>query len=299
MPATSRNVIQLKTAGPRQISPEQLQRWIRDPSPRSELDVLLTPDLARMLLKCNESGKTNRHMVRSHILAIRHAIASGSWENTGEPIIVSDEKLLNDGQYRCEAVVATNTPIVVDLRFGIKRHAFCWTNSGRHRGGGDALSILGLPNAHTVASVARVVVAYARGLPEAYLRPIGNGEIADAVARWPELPDTTRLTVGRQIPPFRNGMIGAIGFFAYRTGPRAQFEDFIATMFSGTGTASDPAHQWREYIVRNPMAIGSKTARLTVLALGIIAWNQYRRGDPAPLRFKPGAAFPEVEGLSL
>lgn len=301
MPASTKsNVVPIDSGGalePRQISPETLTRWIKSGAPRSEIDVLLTPDLAKILLNHNKAGETNRRMTDLHMRQIRYAVSAGLWENTGEPIIVSDEKLLNDGQYRCEAVVHTKVPIVVDLRFGIKRSAFSWTNSGRQRTAGDALSVSGINNHHRTAALTRIVIAYQRGLPDGYHQPVGNGEISAAVERWPDVVAAGALAQ-RLKQPFRSGIVGAVVFFANRTDPE-RAEQFLETIATGAAEATDPVHQWREYMIRHPLAYGSRGQRLVILALGIIAWNHYRVGDRSRLRLRQADPFPVVEGLVL
>ncbi len=51
-------------------------------------------------------------------------LREGRWLNTGEPIIVSREGILNDGQHRLLAIKETNMSAELDIRFGVPRVAF-------------------------------------------------------------------------------------------------------------------------------------------------------------------------------
>src|SRR4051812_9715883 len=52
----------------------------------------ITPELARWLLEMNTG---NRRVSRKRVERYKHIIESGLWINTGEPLIVSDEGILN------------------------------------------------------------------------------------------------------------------------------------------------------------------------------------------------------------
>ena len=69
---------------------------------------------------------------------------AGSFENTGEPIIIAAEGILNDGQHRLLAVIESDAVVDMDVRFGIPRKSFSKTDTGAGRTGGDVLAIRGL-----------------------------------------------------------------------------------------------------------------------------------------------------------
>lgn len=146
------------------MTPDRLVTLIESGQPHSELDVFVTPELAKTLLRYNKPGITNRKLNQTSIANATRALVEGTWTNTGEPIIISDAQLLNDGQNRLEAIVSTGIPAVSDIRFGVSRGAFAATNSGSKRSAADALTIKGGAYGNNVAAVARLLIAYERGL---------------------------------------------------------------------------------------------------------------------------------------
>jgi hypothetical protein len=279
-----------------ELDPGQVRRWIESGEPRSVIDVLVTPAIARVLLEFNDPGDTNRMIRRTGVVGTIAAIKSGEWENTGEPIIMSDSRLLNDGQHRLQAIVEADTPAVMDIRFGVKRHAFASTNSGRKRSGGDALQIAGVINSHAVSVAARLILAYEDGLPRAISSPIGNGKLVLALERWPDIPDCMRYSASLPAK-LRIAATQALGYFARKSANEAAVQTFFSILLSGEGSASNPPHQYREWLYRRPAGQGS-TDRVRALAVGIIAWNAYRRGEKiAKLDWRPSQPFPKVEKL--
>jgi hypothetical protein len=285
----------------RKVACAQVVGWVDACLSRSEMDILVTPEIAHALLQFNRPGETNRALSASAVRATALAMTTGQWENTGEPIIMSDTKLLNDGQHRLYGILESGIAQVLDLRFGVPRHAFASTNSGRKRSAGDVVGIMGIKYGTQVASAARMVIAYDRGLPSASGLPILNADVVTAVERWPDLAQSARYfnALGKN---FRSAPINTMAFFAHRTDEKAAAA-FFEVLKTGEGKASDPAHRWREMIIK--MSGGNvnqdRTFRLRLLANGIVAWNLYRRPqkDADRLRWTLGMAFPKVEGLKL
>jgi hypothetical protein len=284
----------------RAVSCSQILKWVEDCLPRAEMDVLVTPEIAATLLNFNRPGETNRPLSKAFVNQTAEAMAGGLWENTGEPIIISDTRVLNDGQHRLSAIVESGIPTIMDLRFGVPRHAFQSTNSGRKRSAGDVLGIMGVKNTAMCASIARMVIFYNRGLPKASGSKVYNVDVAKAVETWPAITEAA-LIISSMPRWFRSGPIGAVVFFALRTAVnRTQAGEFIGVLGSGEGTAQHPAHRWRELIIRAG-GIRHDGDRLRIFANGIIAWNLFRRPqrDVDRMKWVVGTPFPKVEGLKL
>ena len=107
------------------------------PEPHPELDALIgtynglktmTVDAAaaRRLLAINTG---NRRVSQRRIGQLAAQMRGGHYENTGEPIIVSDNGVLNNGQHRLLAVIEADAAVEMDIRFGIPRKAFVKTDT--------------------------------------------------------------------------------------------------------------------------------------------------------------------------
>lgn len=119
--------------------------------------VLITPEMAEIMLEFNTG---NRLVSKPRVAAFSDEMKNGNWHITGQPIIFSEEPRLNDGQHRLHACVASGVAFRSDVRFGVERDAFYFTDIGAKRTAGDALTIHGEKNANVLAAALRLVSAF-------------------------------------------------------------------------------------------------------------------------------------------
>ena len=148
--------------------------------------LIIDAKAARRLLATNTG---NRHISARRISSLAQQMRDGHWENTGEPIIVSDEGILNNGQHRLLAVIEADAAVEMDVRFGIARKAFVKTDTGAARSPADVLSIRGVTGSPTIAMTLRLLLLYERGLPEHARDSLTNDEVNRAFDRWPGVVD--------------------------------------------------------------------------------------------------------------
>jgi hypothetical protein len=104
----------------------------RPPAPHPVLDKLIGHSNGYKTMTINAAAVKrllatntgNRHMSQRRVAQLAAQMRGGHFENTGEPIIVSDEGILNNGQDRLLAVIEADAAVEMDLRFGIPRRAF-------------------------------------------------------------------------------------------------------------------------------------------------------------------------------
>jgi hypothetical protein len=126
-------------------------------SNRCELAMEISPTMAAIMLERNTG---NRPKSASRIRGLAEAMKAGDWHVTGEPIVFSVDGVLNDGQHRLSACMASGVTIRSDVRFGVEREAFAFTGIGAKRTGADALSIKGEKHATTIAGSIRLLNCY-------------------------------------------------------------------------------------------------------------------------------------------
>lgn len=117
----------------------------------------LTPAIARALLNRNDG---NRKVGERKVSEYARDIKNGAWMMNGEPIILSSEGLMNDGQHRCLAVVETDTPIKVILVIGVERETRLTLDRGKMRSIGDYLSMSGYVSAAQIGTTASMAWQY-------------------------------------------------------------------------------------------------------------------------------------------
>lgn len=131
--------------------------------------VTITPELAWDFLKMNTH---NRRKDEDTINTYASAMLRGKWILNGEPIIISDENVILDGQNRLYACVRAGVPFESLFVWGITQEAFKTIDIGKSRTAGDILFIDNIKNANVVAASITKFFRLATGQAS----DIGDGE---------------------------------------------------------------------------------------------------------------------------
>jgi hypothetical protein len=234
----------------------------------------LTPALAKAMLQGNFS---NRSIRTSKLQQYSSDMASGKWTLNGEPIIISKDGKLNDGQHRCFACIDANASVPVVVMFGIDRETRLTVDQGGARTAGDFLGMEGVANANQVAAIARMVLAYERngGSGFANANFITSADVRERVAADPKLGESA--TFGNTNYTYTKRFAGAtiVGFSHYilTRAHAADAQTFLERVCRGDGLhIKDPAHTLREKLMSEGKSRDRKVAMI------LKAWNFHRRG---------------------
>ena len=269
--------------------------------------LMFDADLARAVL--DEFNTGNRRVNQRKVSQLVDQMTSGEFENTGEPLIISAEGVLNNGQHRLFALVEADTEIDMDVRFGIPRRAFSKTDTGTSRNPADVLTILGVRHGADIARSVRLLVLYGRGLPESVRSFVSNDEVGRAFEKWKDITEVSDRVAQRAIPrAIRGTALLATAYLASRSPGRAQLDAWLEILATGLEAARDnPAYVARERIVRAADAgLATREQLLERLALLINSWNAFAENRSATARdltWKSGGRnakqFPAVQGAEL
>lgn len=116
--------------------------------------VRVTPELAEVLLGRNG---VNRAIKEARVNDYANDILAGNWKVNGEPLIVSTEGMLIDGQHRCTAVIQTMTATDMLMVFGVPYDTRDTVDHGTARSPGDDLALHGHHNTTNLAAAVRMV----------------------------------------------------------------------------------------------------------------------------------------------
>jgi hypothetical protein len=111
----------------------------------------LTPEIAEILLAKNP---VNRTIKRSVLEQIERDVVAGNYTFNGEPIIISREGYINDGQHRCLAAKNTGRTVRTMFVFGLPYETRMTTDQGTAKTPGDYLTMAGLEAGNTRAAIA-------------------------------------------------------------------------------------------------------------------------------------------------
>ncbi|MDO9712220.1 hypothetical protein, partial [Paracraurococcus lichenis] len=261
---------------------------------------------ASEVLKLNTG---NRRVNQRKLAQLADQMRSGEFENTGEPIIVSAEGVLNNGQHRLLAVVEADAVVDMDVRFGIPRRVFTKTDTGASRSGGDVLTIKGIPQGGPVASAVRLLILYRRGLPDSIRQFVSNDEVGRAFERWKDIAEVVAAVNGFAYPRgIRSTPLYATAYLASRSPGKAMLQDWLYTVATGLNASKgNPAWQLRERLIRGVEApVGTREGLLERFALMIKSWNLHASSETVSMRefrWRPEGRhpepFPRFEGARL
>jgi hypothetical protein len=137
--------------------------------------VEMTPDLARRLLETNDG---NRPLKQSLVDRIEHDIRSDQFRLNGEPIIVSVDGHLNDGQHRLLAIIAADKTVKVFVAFGVARDSRFTVDMGDVRTTSNLLSMQSVARPSPAAIVAKNLFAFRNAVSHAQQKQgIGKQDI--------------------------------------------------------------------------------------------------------------------------
>jgi hypothetical protein len=235
--------------------------------------VLLTPELASELLHNNPD---NRFIRNAKMSQYADDIRAGRWTFNGEPILISKEGLVNDGQHRCSAVIETNLPIDTMMIFGLDRASRITVDQGAAKAAADYMSMENIPNATVVASVGRLLLAYERSGGKNFSNSsyISAGEIVTRfrddiyLARSATFAASMHCYAKKLAPP---SIIGFCHCLMSRLDPGVA-DDYLRQVCIGENIRkSDPAFAAREGLFRERLTRDEKAHLI------IRGWNAYRQ----------------------
>lgn len=234
----------------------------------------ITPTMAEVMLERNTG---NRVLSMSDVKKWAKEMKAGNWKLTGESIIFSRAGILNDGQHRLKACVLAGVPFRADVRFGVDREAFKFTDIGRKRTGADVLGIEGEQHATTLAGALRLLASYQRG-DYFFATSLTPAETARLLEANPYMRHSVAMAraVYLQFRLIQPSAAAFVHGLLYQIDPDAadRFYDDLAV---GTLSKSDGAHLLRKLLINQ----GTKR-RITmpeIAALIIKAWNIRRTGQ--------------------
>lgn len=113
---------------------------------------LITPEKATEYL---QTSIGNRPVSKVYVNTYVNAIQRGEWKNNGVPIIFDYQGHLIDGHHRLNAIVKSNTPVMMSVTRGAEEGSFTTIDCGRSRNLGQIIAMKGVKNYNAVAAIVR------------------------------------------------------------------------------------------------------------------------------------------------
>jgi hypothetical protein len=263
--------------------------------------VIETIDPARAAAELKKSaGRNYRPLNEKWAALIASDIMAGRFVFNHKPIEFDANGILHDGQHRLRAVVKSGIACQFVVVYGSEPAES--EGAVRSRTASDHLNARGTKNAVMVASAARTVIAWERGLIQgsqgAYMT---TSEVAQYADDNPLLAEIVAPCKAINVKGLIASVVAAVCFIGCvrikRPHDISEAMSFIEELKSGVGLEStSPTKALRERAIRCSTSKLEKQTKAASIALTIIAWNYYVNKKPCRLlRWKPSDNFPEIE----
>jgi hypothetical protein len=257
----------------------------------------ITPEVAKEILKGNTHNRfTNTRLLKT----LTAAFEQGEYRFNGQPIQISRDGVLLDGQHRLLACVASGVTIDCLVIWDADPESQETMDTGRARSVADILRLRGYPNQNLTAAVARrIALAKKHGPRYGAIHSnsvVSNGLILQAVE---QIQNWHRFTIyPKYLTKDFNFTASQVGFFVwlFDSIDREDSDYFWEKLKSGEGLfEGDPIYTLRQLgLNRDGKSAGTKYYQHETAAIFIKAWNKFRRGETTKrLSFRVGGANPE------
>lgn len=234
----------------------------------------ITPDQAAAWL---ENNTHNRPLRQCRVAKYARAMERGLWRYNYQPIIVSRDGLILDGQHRLWACVESNAVFESDVVFGADSAIMDSIDMNATRSSGDQAHLGGVKNANVAASAALLILMFEDGnidsVRNTKLYPTNQEVISRASD--PAIQASIRVAMPSKHICRRLGASTFCHYVFHRQ--NAELADrFFAELASGAMLAEDnPVFQLRKRLEENNRS-RSKLPQDVIIALFFKAWQKYR-----------------------
>ena len=280
-------------------SPERnASLWLDDQIARAQNGVVtqvvdLSPALARVLLARNPD---NRKISPNTVEKYARDMSNGSWSFNGEPIIISRDGHLNDGQHRCEAVLLSEATVPGILVIGTERESRLTVDQGKARMAGDYLGMNGHTDSVALAAAAKYIwqhQSFGRLSHQAQMSPT-KGEVLNLVETTPTIAESLKRiqSKGSDAVGGRSVLAFVHWTFTRISGSRTDADIFVDALINGSnlGIRSPILYARNRLMAERGRLKPNEKAELIIRA-----WNATRRGDKVASLPIKGGALPTVE----
>jgi hypothetical protein len=236
----------------------------------------ITPQRAKEL-RANKFK--NRPLKATAIAQFAADMKAGRWGANGQPIIISTEGQLLDGQNRIEAIIESGCTVEMFVVYDVPEAEFATMDTGSKRTLGDVLGLRGIANAPQVASMARTAYAFLQGTN--LYTPGSKPALLQFVINHPHIETVATYAKSARIAS-PTSAFGAVLFLATESRRLdGEAHDFAHAVSTGLHLkSSDPAYALRQWVeIRTRNRLHTVTAE-AMFAATVRAWNAFALGEP-------------------
>lgn len=295
---TSGEVIAVDTVmGASKEEYRRMKKWLDDRVSGSKREesaevVTLTPLLAQLLL---ERNPINRPISKHNAMSLGSDMASGRFRFNGASIVLSNTGKLNDGQHRCQQVLATKVPIRTVIAFGADDEARFTNDTGKSKSASNLLHMKGRKYTHALAAAINYYLQWQTAGFIAY----GGGtqvptkaQIVNAADELKGIDKSVEFTADSMKTVRSHAVLAFCHFvFKRRAGVEAA-DEFIRKLIEGDGLRKgDAIHYCRNRLLGLDRGYTSNDRCELIFK----CWNKWRQGGQVSTFRFTGSKLPKVE----
>lgn len=257
--------------------------------------VAVSPAHADELLRANTH---NRPLRKHYVRQLADAMQRGEWTVNGEPIQISTDGTLLNGQHRLHAVLASGQTVEMLIVRNLPIVTQRTMDTGARRNLSDVLKLRNEIHTTNLAAALGLLHRYRSGArmdTSSHSAPTAK-QALDLLEHEPGLKENLALAhhVYRDVH-LRISVATVLSYLFNEADPRQGTRFFEALRADDTRPPGDPLRELREILtrVRNEQTYVLTT--YTLCGLTIKAFNAWRTGESVPeLRFRAGGESPEA-----
>lgn len=265
----------------------------------AELDcevVDLTPAAAREILNRNTR---NRSLRPDYVRKLAGAMERGEWTVNGEPIQISGDGILLNGQHRLNAVVESGVTVPMLIVRGLPLTTQMTMDSGTRRNLSDVLALHGESDTTNLGAMLGMLHRYRNGdrLDNSGRTAPTPTEALALLEREPKIKE--RLPLGRKVFRATHMRVSITAFLAYLfdevdPGEGQRFYEGLCNV--AAESQGSPIRALRSILDRSHSERTYRIPTYVLSAMNIKAFNAWREGrEMTLLLFRPGAEpFPKI-----
>ncbi len=266
------------------------------------------PEEAKKLLA---TQARNRPLRKAKVLRFASQMRAGKWQVNGEPIIISADEELFDGQHRLQAIIEFGKPVLMMVVRGVAGDTRRTMNTGTSR---TAADVLYMYDERATPTDARITSTAYRWLykylhkssmfsggrdqnPKEPPREPTPYELLDLAIQHPKMRDAVVWARGKSsdVPGFRDGPMAFLYYVCVFQRSEKVGKKFFGQLVSGADLkANDPCYKLRQQMISLAMT-SDHGDPVGYLARAIKAWNATRSGKPIELLiWRRAEGFPDI-----
>lgn len=149
------------------------------PVPKTFERVLVTPELALKILDLNTENRPVRYR---EVELWKNVIESGKYRYTHQGVAIDSNGVLQDGQHRLSAVVATEVSVEMQISIGMPPENYDAIDTGLRRTFGDVVARHGFGNRNRVGTATRLIALYEDYPNRPWGAKVNNAEIGQLIS---------------------------------------------------------------------------------------------------------------------